>query len=230
MLWVIVIALILGLVFGPMLWVRYVMAKHATQIEGMPGTGGELAEHLLNKFGLSDVKVTSQPDADYYSPDAREVCLSESNFGGKSLTAVAVAAHEVGHALQHAQQDQRLAARTKLIPFADQVARISTGLIWAAPIVGALTRHPVPLSVLVMAGLSGLVVRMLVHLVTLPIEWDASFGKALPVLIEGQYIAPGEERAIAQILRAAAFTYVASALADVLNLARWLALLFRAAR
>ena len=230
MIWIVLIAVILGLVFGPMLWVRYVMAKHATHIDGMPGTGGELAEHLLTKFELGDVKVKAHPAGDFYDPSAREVCLSESNFKGKSLTAVAVAAHEVGHAIQHAQEDKRLQARTKLIPFAESVARISTGMLWAAPIIGALTRHPVPLSVLFLAGLSGLVVRMLVHLVTLPIEWDASFGKALPVLVEGQYIAPGEERAITQILRAAAFTYVASALADVLNLARWLALLFRSVR
>lgn len=155
------------------------------------------------------------------------VRLSEANFNNKSLTAVAVAAHEVGHALQHHHGDRRLAARTKLVPFADRVARLSTGLIWAAPIVGVITRHPVPFSALVLMGIAGLVARMLVHLVTLPTEWDASFGKALPMLIEGQYIAPAEEVVVRKILRAAALTYVSAALADVLNLMRWLALLLR---
>jgi Zn-dependent membrane protease YugP len=63
--------------------------------------------------------------------------------------------------------------------------------------------------------------------VTLPTEWDASFGKALPVLIQGQYVAPGEDRVVRRVLRAAAMTYVAAALADVLNIARWVALLLR---
>jgi len=107
------------------------------------------------------------------------------------------------------------------------VARLSSGLIWAAPVVGLLTRHPVPFSVLVTIGLAGLVVRMLVHLVTLPIEWDASFGKALPVLTAGEYIAPAEQAIVRKILRAAALTYVSAALADVLNLFRWAAMLLR---
>jgi hypothetical protein len=61
----------------------------------------------------------------------------------------------------------------------------------------------------------------LVHLVTLPVEWDASFGKALPLLTHGRYIGERDERAVRQILRAAAFTYVAASLASLLNLARW---------
>ena len=155
------------------------------------------------------------------------VRLSQSNYDGKSLTAVAIAAHEVGHAIQHDRKDTSLQLRTSLVPVANVIARVSAGLIYAAPIVGALTRHPVPFSVLAMIGLSGLIVRMLVHLVTLPTEFDASFGKALPVLTEGKYIAPGEEVAVRRLLRAAAMTYVAAALADILNLARWAALLLR---
>jgi Zn-dependent membrane protease YugP len=68
---------------------------------------------------------------------------------------------------------------------------------------------------------------MMVHLVTLPIEWDASFGKALPVLRAGSYLGVKQDQAVAKILRAAALTYVAAALADVLNLTRWAALLIR---
>ena len=78
-------------------------------------------------------------------------------------------------------------------------------------------------SVLVVFGISGLVARMAVHLFTLPTEWDASFGKALPILIDGQYIAPADQQTIRKILRAAALTYFAAALADILNLARWAA-------
>lgn len=226
MTWLLLAVVVLALVFGPMLWVRWVMAHYHTEIPGMPGTGGELAKHLVERFGL-DVQVEQTEHGDHYDPEARAVRLSEATYTNKSLTAVAVAAHEVGHALQHQHQDRRLALRTALVPIANRIARVSAAFMWAAPVIGLLTRHPVPFSMLVLVGMAGLVGRMLVHLVTLPTEFDASFNRALPVLTEGQYIAPGEEPAVRRILRAAALTYVAAALADILNLARWAALLLR---
>ncbi len=227
MTWVLFLALILTMVFGPMLWVRWVMRRYATDIEGMPGTGGELAQHLIERFELDGVKVEQTELGDHYDPADRIVRLSAANFAGKSLTAVAVAAHEVGHAIQHHNNDASLAMRTRLVPVAQRIAQISSMAIWAAPVIGLITRHPVPFSALVVLGMSGLIVRMLVHLVTLPTEFDASFGKALPVLTQGQYVAPEEEPVIRRILRAAAMTYVAAALADILNLVRWAALLLR---
>ena len=226
MLWAILVAIVLVVVFGPSIWVRWVMNSYSKEIPGMPGTGGELAQHLLEKYDIK-AGVEISEIGDHYDPQDRMVRLSQSNYDGKSLTAVAIAAHEVGHAIQHDRKDTSLQLRTNLVPVANVIARVSAGLIYAAPIVGALTRHPVPFSVLAMIGLSGLIVRMLVHLVTLPTEFDASFGKALPVLTEGKYIAPGEEVAVRRLLRAAAMTYVAAALADILNLARWAALLLR---
>lgn len=227
MLWLILLVLVLVLVFGPTLWVHWVMRAYNDHIDGMPGTGGELARHLLEKHEVDGVGVETTQMGDHYDPAERMVRLSEDHYNGKSLTAVAIAAHEVGHAIQHHRGDRSLAARTALVPVADRIARLSTGVIWAAPIVGVLTRHPVPFSALVLVGMSGLLARMLVHLFTLPTEWDASFGKALPVLTQGQYIAPGEEVAVRRVLRAAALTYVSAALADVLNLFRWAALLLR---
>lgn len=226
MLWVLLGVVVLVVVFGPALWVKWVMKAHSDEVPGMPGTGGELAEHLLAKLEINAAVEVSEV-GDHYDPEAKAVRLIADNYHGKSLTAIAVAAHEVGHAIQDHQADRRLNMRTALVPVADRVARISTGMIWAAPIVGLLTRHPVPFSMLFLIGVSGLIGRMLVHLVTLPTEFDASFNKALPLLTDGQYVAPGEEQVVRKILRAAAMTYVAAALADVLNLARWAALLLR---
>ena len=219
--------IVLAVVFGPSLWVRYVMWKYSTEISGMPGTGAELARHIIEQQGLDGVGVEMTDSGNHYDPNDRMVRLSESNYSGRSLTAVAVAAHEVGHAIQHGHGDRRLAARTQLAPLAERIARIGVGAIGLAPIVGILTRHPVPISLLVVLGVSGLVARLLMHMTTLPIEWDASFGKALPILTKGQYIAPGEDVAVRRVLRAAAMTYVATALADVLNFARWVAILMR---
>ena len=219
--------LVLVLVFGPTLWVRWVMNRYAQDIDNMPGTGGELAKHLVKQLKLDGVEVEVTEIGDHYDPTERKVRLSEQNYQGRSLTAVAIAAHEVGHAVQHHQGDKRLLARTALVRVADRLARISAAAIWLAPIIGLLTRHPVPFSALVVLGLAGLLGRMLLHLVTLPLEWDASFGKALPILDAGNYLSKQQQRPVSSILRAAALTYVAAALADVLTLARWAALLRR---
>jgi Zn-dependent membrane protease YugP len=224
---IVFVLILVVVVFAPSLWVRWVMHAYSEDLDGMPGTGGELAQHLIERFGLESVKVETTEVGDHYDPVDKRVRLSEANFSGRSLTAIAIAAHEVGHAMQDHQNDPRLVIRTKLVPIADKVARFSAGAIWAAPIFALITRHPVPFWVLAACGLGGLLIRMMVHLVTLPIEWDASFGKALPVLKAGSYLGAKQERVVSKILRAAAFTYVAAALADVLNLARWAALLLR---
>ena len=203
------------------------MNRYAQDMDGMPGTGGELAKHLVKKLDLTGVDVEVTEIGDHYDPTDRKVRLSEQNFTGRSLTAVAIAAHEVGHAVQHHQGDKRMSARTALVTVADRLARISAAAIWVAPIIGLVTRHPVPFSLMVGLGLVGLLGRMLLHLVTLPLEWDASFGKALPILSAGNYLPKAQQAPVARILRAAAFTYVAAALADVLNLARWAVLLRR---
>jgi len=210
MIWALVFVAILALVFGPAIWVKWVMRRHAAEIPGMPGTGGELAQHLIDEHDLNGVTLEITNQGDHYSPEERVVRLSEANYEGKSLTAVAVAAHEVGHAIQHHLHDSRLEARTRLIPIANRIAQIGSAAMWLAPIIGILTRHPMPIGLFVVLGLSGLVARMCAHLYTLPVEWDASFGKALPILEKGQYIAPDELPIVKKILRAAAYTYFAA--------------------
>ena len=225
MIWLLGLGLLL--VFMPTLWVRWVMQRYSADLPDLPGTGGELAQHLIERLGLEGVGVETSDIGDHYDPENRMVRLTEGNWSGKSLTAVAVAAHEVGHAIQHHQNDARLNARTKLIPIVTVLGQLSVGVLTVAPIVGLLTRHPAPTLLIAGIGLSGLLFRMLLHLVTLPTEWDASFGKALPVLTEGKYISPEQEKVVRRVLGAAALTYFAAALADAFNLFRWASLLIR---
>ena len=225
MIWLLGLGLLL--VFMPTLWVRWVMRRYSADLPDLPGTGGELAQHLIERLGLEGVGVETSDIGDHYDPENRMVRLSEGNWSGKSLTAVAVAAHEVGHAVQHHQNDARLNARTKLIPIVTVLGQLSVGVLTVVPIIGLLTRHPAPTLLIAGIGLSGLLFRMLLHLVTLPTEWDASFGKALPVLTEGKYISPEQEKVVRRVLGAAALTYFAAALADAFNLFRWASLLIR---
>jgi Zn-dependent membrane protease YugP len=219
--------IVLGLVFGPSLWVKLVMRRHSSEKPEMPGTGGELAKHLIERFSLKDVKVEVTELGDHYDPTEKKVRLLREHYESKSLTAIAIAAHEVGHAIQDQQGDKRLSTRTKMVPVVDKVARWSVVIISLSPIIGIITRHPMPFSLLLLIGLSGFIARMMIHAVTLPIEFDASFSKALPLLREGDYISQSDEKAVTSILRAAALTYVSAALADILNLGRWIVILSR---
>ena len=219
--------IVLALIFGPSLWVKLVMMRYSTVKPEMPGTGGELAKHLIERFSLKDVTVEVTELGDHYDPIEKKVRLLQEHYESKSLTAIAIAAHEVGHAIRDQQGDKRLATRTKMVPVIDKVARWSALIISLSPVIGIIMRHPMPFSLLLIVGLSGFIARMMVHAVTLPIEFDASFSKALPILREGNYVSQSNERAVNNILRAAALTYVSAALADILNLGRWIVILSR---
>ena len=215
--------LFLALVFGPQAWVRSTMAKHAVERPDYPGTGGELARHLLDEAGLNDVKVERVAEGDHYSPADKAVRLSETNFDGRSVTAVAVAAHEVGHALQHADAYGPLMLRQKLVGHAVVIQRLGSVVMMATPVVFALLRSPAALVAEIGAALVLMLVTVVIHAVTLPTEFDASFRRALPLL--ERYI-PGDDMPSARsVLKAAAFTYVAAALVTLLDLSRWLRVL-----
>ena len=219
--------IVLAVIFRPSLWVKFLMRRYSTEKPELPGTGGELAKHLIKRFSLKDVEVEITELGDHYDPIEKKVRLSREHYESKSLTAVAIAAHEVGHAIQDHQGDKRLATRTKMVPIVNLLARWSVVIISLSPVIGIITRHPIPFSLLLFIGLSGFIARMMMHAVTLPIEFDASFSKALPILREGDYVSQSNEKAVSHVLRAAALTYVSAALADILNLSRWIFILLR---
>jgi Zn-dependent membrane protease YugP len=219
------VALLLAVVVLPQLWVRHTISSHGGDRSDLPGTGGELARHLLNHFDLPHVSVEVTDRGDHYDPDAKAVRLLPQHHDGRSISAVAIAAHEVSHALQDAGNERMLALRQKLAKFAVATDRIAGIFFIAAPIIGVLARTPAALLGLMAIGVALLAVRVIVNLVTLPVELDASFGKALPVLKQGGYLHEDDLPAARSVLRAAAFTYVASALISLINLARWIRLL-----
>ena len=107
--------LLFAAVFGPQWWVRHVLAKHAADRPDLPGTGAELARHLLDEAGLQQVKVEQTDIGDHYDPDALAVRLTPPHHDGRSIAAVAVAAHEVSHAVQHARGEPAFKRRYQLV-------------------------------------------------------------------------------------------------------------------
>lgn len=217
--------LFLAVVLLPQLWVQHTIRRHGVERLDLQGTGGELARHLLNRFDLPNVKVEMTEKGDHYDPTDKTVRLSKQHFEGRSLSAVAVAAHEVSHALQDAGGERKLALRQELAKFAMWTDRLAGVFFIAAPLLAVAVRTPLALALLVGIGVALLGVRVLVTLVTLPVEFDASFGKALPILKDGKYVEETDMPAVRGVLRAAALTYVAGALISLVNLARWVRLL-----
>jgi uncharacterized protein len=222
---VLFLALVLGLAVLPQMWVRRVIARHSADRPDLPGTGGEFARHLLEEMRLGDVKVEETPLGDHYDPEAKAIRLMPQHFSGRSLTALVIAAHETGHAMQDATGYAPLKARTELAKRAVWMERIGAVVMLAAPIMMVLARGPHVLLIEVAAGLMILGMSLAMHAYTLPVEFDASFRRALPVLKAGKYISDRDMPAARQILRAAAFTYVAAAAMSLLNVARWLRVL-----
>ena len=223
------ILLLVLLVFGPQWWARYTFRRYADASPHVPGTGAELARHLLDRFAMTDVGVElAEQGGDHYDPENRVVRLGPDNYNRNSLTAVAVAAHEVGHAIQHQRNETKLALRHRLVRLAQTVQQLGAGAMLLMPVAVAITRAPSAALIMGAIGLGSMASGVLVHLVTLPVELDASYGKALPILRDGDYIQSGDEVAVRRVLAAAALTYVASSLASLLSLARWLAYLRRA--
>jgi Zn-dependent membrane protease YugP len=227
MTYAILIILLLILIYGPQFWVKSVLARYnRVDEENFTGTGGELARHLLDRYDLQEIKVEITDSGDHYDPMAGAVRLTRDKFEGKTLTAITVAAHECGHAFQHAAEEPMFMFRTRLAGVSATAQRIGSFLLFAAPFSVLVTKLPAA----AMFNLAGAFLIMgfaiVMHLLTLPVEIDASYKKALPLLASG-YLTPEQMPAARSILRAAAWTYVAASLATLLNFWRWLTVLRR---
>jgi Zn-dependent membrane protease YugP len=214
--------LLIALMFGPQIWIRRVLARHSVERPDLPGTGAELARHLLDEADLTDVAVEETHIGDHYDPQARVVRLLPQHHGGRSIAAVAVAAHEVSHAVQHARQEPAFMRRFNLVSQLVWVERAAIGVLLLAPLIFMAFKSPLLAFLPVLASVMLMGIGILVHLLTLPVEFDASFGKALPVLTRGRYLSAGDMPAARRVLQAAAFTYVAAALSTLLNILRWI--------
>ena len=224
---VIMVVLLLALVFGPGLWVRRVIERYSDPPDRYAGSGAQLARFLLNKLGMQHVAVESTDQGDHYDPVAKAVRLSPDKYEGRSLTAITVAAHEVGHAIQDHEGYGPLRLRTYLVRVARPVERVGAGALMVAPFIGAITRAPSIGVIMFLAGFVTLATSTLVHLATLPTEFDASFNRALPLLDEQRVLKTVDRPHARRLLTAAALTYVAASLMSLLNIARWWAILRR---
>jgi Zn-dependent membrane protease YugP len=224
---VLLIVLFLAVVIGPGLWVTAVMKRYHFPRDRYPRTGGQTARSLLDSIALGHVKTELTELGDHYDPIDKAVRLSDANFHGRSLTALTVAAHEVGHAMQDADGFRPLHWRTRLVKWVGPIEKVGAAMLMLAPFSMALTRIPSIGLVTFAGGLLTLGSGVAVHALTLPTEFDASYRRALPLVKQQGLLRPEDLPRARKLLTAAALTYVSAALQSLLNIARWWAILRR---
>lgn len=224
---VLLLIALLAIIIGPSLWVSAVMKRYHFPRNRYSSTGGETARALLDSQGLNHVTTEATERGDHYDPIDKAVRLSPDNFNGSSLTALTVAAHEVGHAIQDATAFQPLRWRTRLVRWVQPIEKIGAGMLMIAPFSLALTRIPMIGIITFFAGMATLGTGIAVHALTLPTEFDASFRRALPLIREHALLRKEDFPRARKLLTAAALTYVSGALQSLLNIARWWSILRR---
>ena len=209
-LWLIIFMIISSVVQNS---VRKSMDRGHRIPEGTGMTGAQAAEAVLEKKGVSGI-VVEEGRFDHYDPREKAIRLSPENFRNSSVTAVAVALHEVGHALQHAEESASLKVRTAFVPVASLGSSMAGPLLLFGIFTGAMN--------LVWLGIIGFAFAVVFHIVTLPVEFDAS-NRAL-TMAEGYGFlkSPEEMRAGRKVLGSAALTYVVAALIALVQLIHWI--------
>jgi Zn-dependent membrane protease YugP len=222
----IIIIIAVVVLFGPHLWAKYVLNRY-NRHEYFSGSGIDLARLILERLELKDVAVEITDIGDHYDPLEKTIRLTQKVCGRKTLTAAVVAAHEVGHAIQDHSGYRPLKTRTRMIGTAQKVERFGALIMMAVPVLAGITRAPSVGLLMLIGGFATLCIPVLVHLLTLPTEFDASFNRALPILESGKYLPKEDFPAARRILFACALTYVANSLIGLLNVWRWIRVLRR---
>ena len=209
----------LVLCLGASALVNSTMRKYS-KVRNMRGlTGAEAARNILNREGLYNVQIEclNSDDGDHYDPRTDTVRLSYNNFNGTSVTAVSVAAHECGHAIQHAHGYAPMNIRAALVPVVNIGSNLSIPLIF----LGVLLSWN---QTLIQLGIWAFALTVIFQLVTLPVEFNAS-NRAIRTLAADGYLDRDELAGAKSVLGAAAMTYVAALITAVAQLLR-LILLF----
>lgn len=210
--------LVMGLGFvlslGAQAWVKSATSKWSKVPIGRGLTGRDVAQLILDQAGVRGVKIEQVGGilSDHYDPSSKTLRLSEANYSGRSVTAAGIAAHEVGHALQDADNYPLMALRQKLVPVANIGSTLGIWIVAIGAMVGAM--GVAKIGVVIFGGF------VLFTVVTLPIELDAS-RRAKRALLATGVVDHQEAKGVSAVLTAAAATYLAAMISAVLQLLYW---------
>lgn len=201
---------------APVIWLNYVFHKNDQILINMPFTGLEFGKLILKDYGLTEVKIEKSLSVDHYDLLEKKVKVTQERLSKKSLTAISIVCHEIGHAIQHKEKYKALEQRTSLVRNTAWISQIGSSiLLIGIPTILATGYYPL-IKVCLLLALLSLLIGIIIHLITLEVELDASFNKALPILIEK--VPPEYHDSCKSILRAAAFTYVIGVVRNFVSL------------
>ena len=200
---------------------RYARARNVPTARGL--AGAEIAQLIVDAEGLYDVSIVETQGflSDHYNPMNKTLNLSPEVFHGRDAAAAGIAAHEVGHAIQHARGYFPLQIRSVLVPAAQFGSMLGPWIIIASIFLGGAQAATGLGPLLAYVGVGLFAAATVFSLVTLPVEFDAS-ARAKAILVDQGFVSRGaEDDAVRSVLGAAALTYVAAAITAVLQLAYW---------
>ena len=202
--------------FIPVLWVNYVFKKNDTILPNMPFNAYEFGEEIIKELKLRNVSIEKTLIGDHYDLVEKKVKVHEDRFKRKSLTSISIICHEIGHAIQHAQNYSPLISRTKLVKNTQWINNISMGIIYIGfPLIFA-TGFLSLIKLCVLIILLSTFIGVIIHLITLEVELDASFNRAFPII--KKKIPEVYHNSCRSVLRAAAFTYVVGVFKNLVSL------------
>ena len=208
--------LFLILSVAPVIWLNIVFSKNDKVLVNMPFTGLEFGKIILKEMGLKEVKIEKSLTVDHYDLKEKKVKVSEDRLAKKSLTAISIVCHEIGHAIQHHEKYRPLEQRTILVKSTAWISQLGSGLLMVGiPTILATGSYPL-IKICLLLVLLSLLIGVVVHLITLEVELDASFNRALPIIKDK--VPPEYHNACQSILRAAAFTYVIGVVRNFVSL------------
>ena len=200
----------------PKVWLNFAMKSNDKELENMPFNAEEFGQLILEENNLKNVIIEETSLVDHYDLNDKTVRVQEGRLAKKSLTSIAIVCHEIGHAIQHAEGYGPLIKRTNIVEKTQLLSKVGGVILYSGlPLIMATGSFGF-IKVCLILVLISVLLGVFVHLITLEVEIDASFNRAMPIL---QQKIPSEYHAQCKnVLNAAAFTYIVGALTSFLSL------------
>ena len=200
----------------PKLWLSNAMKKNDEELVNMPFTAEEFGKLILEENNLSGVKIEETEKVDHYDLNDKTVRVQQGRLAKKSLTSLTIICHEIGHAIQHKEEYGPLVRRTSLVERTQWISKFGGVILYSGlPLILATGSFGL-IKICLLLVLISVLLGVFIHLITLDVEVDASFNRAMPILEEK--IPKEYHSQCKNVLQAAAFTYVIGALTSFLSL------------
>ena len=200
----------------PMLWLNYVFNKNDKILINMPFNGQEFGNLILEEKGLNNVLIEETSVGDHYDLNEKKVKILNGRLNKKSLTSISIICHEIGHAIQHQENYKPLKNRTLIVKSTAWITQIGNSiLLIGIPFIFATGATSLIKTSLIIVLIS-LIIGVFIHIITLDVEFDASFNRAMPIIKEK--IPEEYHNACRSVLLAAAFTYVVGTIRNFISL------------